>query len=727
MQAAPTHYPRVLTSSGIQTITVDGALIELTSDLEVNRNSLTLFAASWIALLSDSPITRSRKPLRLYVSFKKDLYSDVRGTVLRFSDLAHKLVSQHTLMGAGTSIGPWIDEFRNTPVFFEYHHYFQTGDQATIDFLYSFLVFGKKMEFECKEFFDTALRGWLDNEKALDDLKLSKSDPLIKSIGAIIREVLPFPSTAKFWPKHGPGQTAEKTGRSKHRKHTVMLFDALLDRFFFHGHIGKYGLGEDFGLTAEKVIPSVWTWAKKGLSRARLSAVLKFVPKNLKTARSICMEPARLMFFQQAVWRWMAESIECGPLHSFIKLSDQSYNRSLALAGSYTGEIDTIDLSSASDRLSFELVRMVFPPSWLIPMTVTRSKGVKLPNGDDYVINKFAPMGSALCFPTQCIIFASVCILAAHLDRISCSPSRLRQPMEVHDIHLAIASLTRPAMEGRNVRPYGWYSLERVVPHAGSPKGDYDEVCDMEGCSSFLDDEHVCSAISESRVYRPIVRTSLQPLAVYGDDIACDSRLTDSVKSILRHIGFAINDDKSFVANQSFRESCGGFYLEGFDITPVYYRVKGVGRRLSPSQIWSQVHLVNAARTKGFFRLSSFLQHSLFEWDSRYERISIPFVSDTSTEWGIIVKHPQNKHLRMVPARYEIPSSDDYSAHLQRDEYLVWAIVPASREEVTHASERYSLMRWFASRSDYDSDALMVSGHSSPANPRIQWRWTPLY
>jgi len=61
-------------------------------------------------------------------------------------------------------------------------------------------------------------------------------------------------------------------------------------------------------------------------------------------------------------------------------------------------------------------------------------------------------------------------------------------------------------------------------------------------------------------------------VSVYGDDIICPSEIFESLCWVLGWFGFTVNTEKSF-ASGPFRESCGGHYYNGIDITPFY--VKG--------------------------------------------------------------------------------------------------------------------------------------------------------
>jgi hypothetical protein len=664
------HEVRIRTSNGRKSILIDDAFCNSLSVPvgDENMRTVALFITSWVTLLADSPLNPGDKPFRLFRDFLSDIREHgIKTVVIRFTDLAHQLVSQHSLMGSGSSKGDWIDGFKDTPVFFEYNRYYRTGDVKLLDFLYTFLNFGKKLDYVDESFNSVAFCGWLDVENKLRDLVLDPAD--LSALRLILKTCLvPF-SFDKFYPKFGPGSVAERGVRGRIGKIRNFPYDSVLDRVFFRGHIGMYGSGEDHGLRADRVIPDPSTWSPAREASSRM-AWLIFRKKNLKVARSVCMEPNLLMYFQQGCMRRVQELIGQSLLTRFINVSKQDRNRYLALQGSLTSEVDTLDLSSASDSVSLDLVKAVFPPSWLIPMLATRSSSVRTPDGSVRILKKFAPMGSALCFPTQCIIFASVCIYAA------CK--------YLYDV-------TSPGCDFLT-----WLTAPKVVEIVGKFS---DDVGYLQG--------------------------SFQPLAVYGDDICVDRRLTDEVKSILDRLGFSVNHGKSFTGSQSFRESCGGYYLDGHDITPLYFTVEGVKKKLSASHVASQVQLTNKCYLKKYVNTYRFLRRSLVMWgigDSASRETSsfahpIPYVSDPES-FGILCNTPENSHLqKRLHVAY------------QRDEVRSWALtyeyfVPAG--DLFPAVDRYEYMRWWASRGDslttesYDS----VSRHDT-GGARLCWRWIP--
>lgn len=60
-------------------------------------------------------------------------------------------------------------------------------------------------------------------------------------------------------------------------------------------------------------------------------------------------------------------------------------------------------------------------------------------------------------------------------------------------------------------------------------------------------------------------------IAVYGDDIVAPTDCVLALGRVLPWFGFKVNEKKTFTRGP-FRESCGGHYFHGLDVTPVYFR-----------------------------------------------------------------------------------------------------------------------------------------------------------
>jgi hypothetical protein len=134
---------------------------------------------------------------------------------------------------------------------------------------------------------------------------------------------------------------------------------------------------------------------------------IAFVPKTVKTHRSIAVEPLLNGFVQKGI----DGSLRARLKRIGIDLSDQSANARFARRGSLSNAVDpfvTIDLSSASDSISIELCRMLLPPDWFDLLDRTRSKAF-LHNGNVTKYEKFCSMGNGFCFPLETLIFAAAC------------------------------------------------------------------------------------------------------------------------------------------------------------------------------------------------------------------------------------------------------------------------------------------------------------------------------
>lgn len=131
-----------------------------------------------------------------------------------------------------------------------------------------------------------------------------------------------------------------------------------------------------------------------------------FVPKSYKTHRPIATEPMLNGFLQKGVDNYLRERL----LSVGIDLSDQLSNQLLALEGSRGGfnPYATLDLSSASDSISYGIVRTLLPPAWFEFLNSLRAHQYKY-RGTLHEYHKFVSMGNGFCFPLETLIFAAVC------------------------------------------------------------------------------------------------------------------------------------------------------------------------------------------------------------------------------------------------------------------------------------------------------------------------------
>jgi hypothetical protein len=135
------------------------------------------------------------------------------------------------------------------------------------------------------------------------------------------------------------------------------------------------------------------------------------VPKTLKAPRVIAIEPLCMQYAQQGVLESLVNHLEGfdNPTRWLCGFQDQRPNRRMALEGSLYGELATLDLSEASDRVSNQLVREMVAhwPNVAAALDATRSRKADV-LGKTYRLAKFASMGSALCFPVEAMVFATI-------------------------------------------------------------------------------------------------------------------------------------------------------------------------------------------------------------------------------------------------------------------------------------------------------------------------------
>lgn len=131
---------------------------------------------------------------------------------------------------------------------------------------------------------------------------------------------------------------------------------------------------------------------------------LTFVPKDAKQYRSVVTEPVLSGMCQLGIGDYMANLLRGAGLD----IRDQAANQKLALRGSLTGDLATLDLSSASDLVSKELVAFLLPTEWWAFLKRFRSNSVSYDTKLFDVtiqLEKFSSMGNGYTFALETLIF----------------------------------------------------------------------------------------------------------------------------------------------------------------------------------------------------------------------------------------------------------------------------------------------------------------------------------
>jgi len=210
----------------------------------------------------------------------------------------------------------------------------------------------------------------------------------------------------RILPKHGPGATAEKL--KGNRKFVQAEWTTRLEREF---------KSIDFLMPS----PSYWedlgnvAFLEPGQERP-VRVVL--VPKTQKTPRIIAIEPTCMQYVQQGILESFENAVVANDTaRAFISWESQTPNQGMAYQGSILDSfpengLATLDLSEASDRVSYQLVKSLLAstPSLLAGVDACRSRVADV-DGKLITLTKFASMGSALCFPIESMVFMTVIFL----------------------------------------------------------------------------------------------------------------------------------------------------------------------------------------------------------------------------------------------------------------------------------------------------------------------------
>lgn len=262
-----------------------------------------------------------------------------------------------------------------------------------------------------KERVDRAILGYLKCEKELkenDERQTSEDCEAFKTVANLLfqdvfQNVNNLVDVFGFVPGHGPGATADRlTGNGK--------FDQRVwpDRMEHVFPYGKYATpNERFSYLSDQA-----QFLEPG---AEIPVRVITVPKTLKTPRIIAIEPTAMQYVQQGIMHELVPRIEDdNVIGGMIGFTHQDPNQVLAKEGSEKGELATLDLSEASDRVSNQHVRWMLSwyPELLEAVDACRSRkaDVPMPNGTVQTIRlaKFASMGSALCFPFEAMVFLTL-------------------------------------------------------------------------------------------------------------------------------------------------------------------------------------------------------------------------------------------------------------------------------------------------------------------------------
>lgn len=289
----------------------------------------------------------------------------------------------------------------------------RASDRAVAD-VHQFTGFFYKMEipFSAEQEAEYSRR-FLDTDAEVWQLEFDELHPVLRNASALVSEIFYDFDPAALVCKDGPGATANSTFLDKK---TRKLDKLPITRWKYLHH---------FFVNVDHMASSVAQWPDCSSPESEATSKVIFVPKDSRGPRVISAEPRECQFVQQGLRQYMYKAIQSHSLtRNDVHFGDQTFNAGLAMEASIDKTLATLDLSEASDRVSMRLVEILFSgvPSLLEYLKVSRSVQTKLSpvverrggqevtlfKGTTTRLGKFAPMGSAVCFPVLAIVIWSL-------------------------------------------------------------------------------------------------------------------------------------------------------------------------------------------------------------------------------------------------------------------------------------------------------------------------------
>jgi hypothetical protein len=150
---------------------------------------------------------------------------------------------------------------------------------------------------------------------------------------------------------------------------------------------------------------------------------LMSVPKTASAPRLIAAEPTAHQWCQQFIKRFIEERLQGLFGTNFVSFRNQELSRQLVSKASLDQSLATVDLSSASDRLTCWVIERAFRKnkSLLEALHSTRTRWVKdcvdkTQSPNYFIPKKFATQGTAVTFPIQSIIFLIIALTACGFE-----------------------------------------------------------------------------------------------------------------------------------------------------------------------------------------------------------------------------------------------------------------------------------------------------------------------
>jgi len=280
------------------------------------------------------------------------------------------------------------------------------ADPQVVKHLRQVLLFAYKLQVPYEKKVEVSvLETFISNDANLEFDDTGESASILDAASYIIRNIFKGFNPKDIIPRHGPGAVA--TGERLEEKWTFRrLYSSIHQSYAYYDY---YIVGG----ASELIDRLEWYKSLTRLDEGCAKVVL--VPKDSRGPRLISAEPLEFQWIQQGLGRKIVSHLESHWLtRGNINFTHQEVNQKLALDSSVSDAYSTIDLKDASDKVSLTLVRRLFSqqPMLLKCLEACRTTSTRLPDGRVIALNKYAPMGSALCFPVEALVFWSIMVAA---------------------------------------------------------------------------------------------------------------------------------------------------------------------------------------------------------------------------------------------------------------------------------------------------------------------------
>lgn len=278
---------------------------------------------------------------------------------------------------------------------------------------------------------------------------------VLREARILVHKVLQHTDPLDITPSHGPGAVAE--GLKPYDKP-------------YHSDMAE-PMGDVYDITyyisgAHALVDNIHEY-KNDTGFNDVARVL-FVPKDSRGPRVITCEPVAKQWIQQGLMRAMKQALRDSPLTcDYVVLHDQTVNQVVSALSSVLGTFASIDLKDASDRVTTELIKLLFPDNWYRCLMAARSSFYRFQKSDDIrPLIKYAGMGNATTFPTEALCFWALGQALVKCNQCAC------QDVYVYGDDILIAS---DAVEDLT-KLYTYVGL-KVNQEKSYVSGDFREAC----------------------------------------------------------------------------------------------------------------------------------------------------------------------------------------------------------------------------------------------------------